>query len=116
MTSPSSPSFDLISEPWLPVRLLDGAAGPADGLRDLLLQAHQLSDVELPLPPASAQLWRVLALVTARVTGLDTAESAAEWHRRRRKVLDYARFPESEVDDYLDPLQVRFNLFDSEPP
>ncbi|MGW5879694.1 type I-E CRISPR-associated protein Cse1/CasA [Nocardiopsis terrae] len=112
----TSPSFDLTAEPWLPVRLPNGTAGPTVGLRELLCRAHELSDVELPLPPASAQLWRVLALITARVTGLDTSEGASEWQQRRREILDAGQFSESDVDAYLSPLKERFDLFHPERP
>jgi CRISPR system Cascade subunit CasA len=112
----TSPSFDLIAEPWLPARLPDGTAGPPVGLRELLCRAHELSDAELPFPPASAQLWRVLALIVARITGLDTAEGASEWQRRRREALDSGNFSEEDVDAYLTPLRERFDLFHSERP
>ncbi|MFW6641022.1 type I-E CRISPR-associated protein Cse1/CasA [Nocardiopsis algeriensis] len=114
--TPVHPSFDLTSQSWLPVRLADGSVGTPLGLRELLCRAHTLSDATLPLPPASAQLWRVLALLTARVTGLDSAEGADEWYLRRRDVLDAGSLPQSEVDGYFSAHSDRFDLFHPERP
>ncbi|RCV51384.1 type I-E CRISPR-associated protein Cse1/CasA [Marinitenerispora sediminis] len=120
---PPPAPFDLSVAPWL---LAQPSAAGADvcrlGLRDVLARAHELSDVELPLPPATAGLWRVLALLTARVTGLDTAEDPEEWLLRRAGFLDAGRLPEDKhrdgpgIDAYFAGLPGRFDLFGAERP
>lgn len=110
------PSYDLVTRPWLPVRTADGTPAPQVGLRELLYRAHEFSDIELPLPPASAQLWRVLTLLAARVTGLDCGDDAAEWYRARRGVLEAGGFDQARVDAYFSGLPNRFDLFHPERP
>ena len=111
-----TPSFSLSTRPWLPVRSSDGSPDPPVGLHDLFTRAHVLSDIELPFPPASAQLWRVLTLLTARITGLDSAESLDDWYRQHAKVLDQGHFPEASVADYFSIWEHRFDLLHPERP
>ncbi|MGW5639474.1 type I-E CRISPR-associated protein Cse1/CasA [Streptomyces sp. NPDC003832] len=59
-----SGGFDLRDEPWIPVRLLTGESVRL-GLRQLFKQAHEIDDLELPVPPAAAGLMRILAAITA---------------------------------------------------
>ncbi|WP_462187161.1 MULTISPECIES: type I-E CRISPR-associated protein Cse1/CasA [unclassified Frankia] len=103
--------YDLREQPWIPVRR--GADRRLVGLCDLLLQAHDLSDVEVPVPPATAGLWRILYLLAARVSGLDDPTlEVAEFDDRRCEVLDAGRFDEGEVEGYFARYADRFDLFD----
>ncbi|MEU3140892.1 type I-E CRISPR-associated protein Cse1/CasA [Nocardiopsis alba] len=112
----TSPSYDLTERPWLPVRAADGTPAPAVGLRELLCRAHEFSDIELPIPPASSQLWRVLTLLAARVSGLDIATEIGDWYRTRRRVLDAGAFDRDRVEAYFASFPDRFDLFHPEYP
>ncbi|GGZ88590.1 hypothetical protein GCM10010389_28670 [Streptomyces echinoruber] len=117
--------FDLRDEPWIPVRLLTGESVRL-GLRGLFQQAHEIADLELPVPPAAAGLLRILAAMTARVardggvrlgdTGV--AEDIEDWHALRRRILKRGRFDPEAVNAYFDEEVPagRFDLFDEQRP
>src|SRR5690606_34019413 len=117
---PSPPSFDLTTAPWLVVRGRDVLSAPEMlGLRDVIVRSHELADVELPLPPASAVLWRMLALITARITGLDQAPGKnpkSRWQARRARLLSEGRLDPAAVDAYFAEHAGRFDLFHPERP
>jgi len=50
-------------------------------------------------------------MLTARVTGLDTAEDLDEWLERRVEVLGRGRLREADIDAYLNAHAGRFDLF-----
>lgn len=117
--------FDLRDEPWIPVRLLTGERARL-GLRALFKRAHEITDLELPVPPAAAGLVRILAVMTARIAvddGVrlgdpDVAEDIDDWLALRRRVLKAGRFDPDAVDGYFDKEvpSGRFDLFDAERP
>ncbi|MGW7551709.1 type I-E CRISPR-associated protein Cse1/CasA [Streptomyces rimosus] len=117
--------FDLRDEPWIPVRLADGAPLRL-GLRGVFKRAHEITDLELPVAPAAAGLLRILAALTARVAGEHgvtlgdpgPAENLQGWLRLRRTVLRYGRFEPGAVDAYFDEAVPagRFDLFDAARP
>ncbi|MBL1102053.1 type I-E CRISPR-associated protein Cse1/CasA [Streptomyces coffeae] len=114
--------FDLRDEPWIPVCWVDGASTWV-GLRELFHKAHEIADLELPVPPAASGLVRILAAMTARIArdeqgvGLDdgdTAEEITEWIDLRGRILAGRCFRPRAVDAYLDeevPVG-SLNLFD----
>lgn len=104
-------SFDLLSQEWAPV-----PGGRRIGLRDLFLQAHVFDDVVAPLAPAGAGLWRVLAVIAARLTDLDQPADFATWDRRRASVLAAGHFAEDAVTSYFGQHRDRFSLFHPERP
>ncbi len=102
--------FDLRERPWVPVS--QGLEQTQVGLRELLVRAHELTDVDVPLAPAAAGLWRILYLLAARVSGLDDAElEGTAFDRRRGEVLGEGRFDEVEVETYFERYADRFDLF-----
>ncbi|MDX2821574.1 type I-E CRISPR-associated protein Cse1/CasA [Streptomyces ipomoeae] len=114
--------FDLRDEPWIPVRWANGASARC-GLRELFHRAHEIVDVELPVPPAASGLLRILAAMTARIArdddgvrldDADAAEEIAAWLEVRDQVLAAGRFDPKAVDAYLDEEVPagRFDLFD----
>lgn len=128
----STPSFDLRDEPWIPVRFRTGATGSAPaspsavGLRELFLRAHEIEDIELPIPPAATGLLRLLYAMTARIahdgeTPLDNeelAESRPAWLAARNGALRAGRFAPDSVHAYFDAPSWagRFDLFHPDRP
>lgn len=120
-----SGGFDLRDEPWIPVRLLTGKSARL-GLRQVFKQAHEIEDLELPVPPTAAGLMRILAAITARIAAdeddrlddVDVAENAKDWLDLRRRVLRTGRFDPDAVDSYFDKdvPSGRFDLFDPQRP
>ncbi|MFF1400207.1 type I-E CRISPR-associated protein Cse1/CasA [Streptomyces sp. NPDC058287] len=116
--------FDLRDEPWIPVRLAGASARV--GLRTLFQRAHEIADLELPVPPAASGLLRILAALTARIARdgevpLDDVKRADDidgWFALRAKVLTRRKFDPEAVDDYFDQeeLAERFDLFGAERP
>ena len=114
--------FDLREEPWIPVRWANGASGRC-GLRELLHRAHEIADLELPVPPAASGLLRILAAMTARIArdtddvrldDEDAEQEVTTWLGIRASVLAAGRFDPEAVDAYLDEEVPagRFDLFD----
>jgi len=108
--------FDVGERGWLPVRVAGRLEAPV-GLREVLLRAHEIEDVVLPVPPAAVGFWRVLYAITARITGLDTVGgSGDDWTDRRERIADKGRFDPDAVNAYFDRYADRFDLFHTERP
>ncbi|MBO0804243.1 MAG: type I-E CRISPR-associated protein Cse1/CasA [Nocardiopsaceae bacterium] len=108
------------TQPWISVRFLDGIDGLAEtGFADLLTQAHKIADIVLPVPPAASGLWRILYLITARITELDDfgrLGTLKEWKRARRRVLEAGQLDPDDVHRYFAEYAGKFDLFDVERP
>ncbi|MGX1675606.1 type I-E CRISPR-associated protein Cse1/CasA [Streptomyces sp. NPDC055400] len=112
--------YDLKSEPWVGIlRLTDLDGGTyqqgAVGLQRLLAEADQIKTLSFGPPPALSALYRILYVLTARVTGLDEAPHGPdEWMDRRLDILESG--PDAEaVDTYFAKYRDRFDLFGSRP-
>ncbi|MFJ4031491.1 type I-E CRISPR-associated protein Cse1/CasA [Streptomyces griseoluteus] len=93
--------YCLAEQPWIPAHTQGALTGY--GLRGLLLDAHRIDRLALPIPPAESALLRLLTAVTARISGLDDPDMPAEqWHDTRRRLLAQGRFDEPAVNSYLD--------------
>ena len=103
------PRFDLISEPWIPVRDEDGALREVS-LEEALLKSQRLIRIEDPSPLVEAALHRLLVAVLHRaLQGPVAPQDALElWME--------GRFPEAPVRSYLDRFRHRFDLFDDTAP
>lgn len=106
-----APLYATDKEPCIPVLFLDGHQKFL-GWRDVLLRAHEIEDLALPLPPAASAVLRVLIAITARVTGLDDPEmGAGEWAARRHILLkEPDGFDADTVHRYFDTYT--WDLFD----
>jgi CRISPR system Cascade subunit CasA len=106
------PSFDLRNEPWIPVQA--GTRTTIVSLQDLFLQAHELDDLAVPVPPAASGLWRVLYAITARVTGLD--RGSGDWQVRQFQCIGGGAFDATAVERYFTRYADRFDLFHPQRP
>ncbi|RFS81373.1 type I-E CRISPR-associated protein Cse1/CasA [Actinomadura spongiicola] len=103
---------DLATDGLIPVYPSGGV-----GLRELMTRAHELLDIDIPMPPAAAGFRRILTVFAARITGLDRQDDGAnEWFDRRDAVLDQGAFDLDAVTAYFDRYRDRFNLFHPERP
>lgn len=100
--------FNLIDEPWIPVRYPDGTRAELN-LRDTLLRAKDIAVIEDPSPLVVAALHRILLAVLYRAlegpTDIDQA-----------KVLFKSGLPAEKIAAYLETWRGRFWLFDEKYP
>lgn len=96
--------FDLVSEPWLPVRLLDGKMREV-GLREVLVRAHEIAGLDLEFPTQEPALLRLLLACCYR--SLKGPKDDASW----RALWEAPRLPEAAIDAYFDRWTERFDLF-----
>ncbi|MEF3192826.1 MAG: type I-E CRISPR-associated protein Cse1/CasA [Halothiobacillaceae bacterium] len=100
--------FNLIDEPWIPVRFPDGTRGEL-GIRDTLLRAKDITAIEDPSPLVVASLHRFLLAVLYRaLEGPTDIDQAREWFK--------AGLPPEKIDAYLEKGHERFWLFDEKYP
>jgi len=101
-------SYDLIREGWIPCST--SASGQRElGLRDVVLEAHKLQEVQGDTPLVTAALLRLLLALLHRVYG---PASAAAWGALWRA----GRFDPEPLEAYLDRWRDRFDLFHPEHP
>ena len=96
------PEFNLLDEPWIPVRLLDGSVVEI-GLLELLRRTTEIADLACELPTQSIAIQRLLLAIAYRVaTPLDAHDWARQWD-------DGA--PTEQMIEYLEQWRDRFYLF-----
>lgn len=101
-------TFNLVDEPWVPCIDADGHAREL-GLREALIQAHELEELGGESPLVTAALYRLLLAVLHRVFGPPGYDA---WYGLwKAGFLDPAP-----VGDYLARWRHRFDLFDAERP
>lgn len=114
MTAPTSPpgtqhdnSFDLLSEPWIPVRFTNGTAGEIS-LRETFHRAAEIRAITGEIPTQSFALLRLLLAIMYRAHGERITTSLySQWNTNG--------LPLSDIDEYLDEFTDRFNLFGNRP-
>lgn len=103
-------TFDLITQPWIPVRRDDGGFVEL-GLRDVLVQSPRLREMAHDSPLFVASIHPLLTAILHRVLPGETdRERDAEWRRLWRQ----GRFDEADVegiDAYFARWHDRFDLF-----
>ncbi|MFE6129163.1 type I-E CRISPR-associated protein Cse1/CasA [Streptomyces sp. NPDC056437] len=107
-------SFCLATRLWIPVR--SSTLHDSLGFRALFHHAHEIEDLALPIPPAESALWRLLAAITARITGLDDPDMPpSEWHQSRAALLTATKgFAPERIEAYFSAYV--WDLFDTERP
>ncbi|MGP8008498.1 MAG: type I-E CRISPR-associated protein Cse1/CasA [Acidimicrobiales bacterium] len=101
-------TFNLLTEPWVPCLDLDGKSQTLN-LRDTLVQADGLTELQGD-PPATAALLRLLIAIVHRV--LDGPKTSDAW----ASAWAPGRFDEQALDGYLQHWRDRFDLFDAHQP
>ena len=100
--------FNLIDEPWIPVRFLDGKRDEL-GIQETLLRAKEIAVIEDPSPSVTAALHRFLLAVLYRaLMGPTDIEQAKAFFKEG--------FPEKKIRSYLKEWRDRFFLFDDKFP
>lgn len=108
MTSTKLASFDLRTEPWLPVVDLDGRHELVS-LARLVLSTHRIRRLVGETPSMTAALHRFVLALTHRVYG---PASEAEW----AQLWEAPRLPFAPLAMYLRGKKDRFDLFDARYP
>jgi CRISPR system Cascade subunit CasA len=96
-------SYNLIDEKWITCASRDGTQKM--GLRDLLLNAQHLREIESPNPLIIAALLRVLLALIHRV--LDGPRQHKDWV----SLYSSGKFPIDRFDEYFNTYRARFDLF-----
>lgn len=106
-----SKSFNLLDQPWLPVRLHDGRVCDL-GLLELFERAGEISALAETAPPGLIAQYRLLLAIVhralSRAQGRWTDADRARWYRQG--------LPVEAVRDYLEHWRERFWLFHPEQP
>lgn len=109
----SRAGFDLVSEPWIMVRFVDGSVADVS-LHDVFARAHEIRDVVGEVPTQTFAITRLLLAVLTRAIQFADAENqltGADWQRLWEDGL-----PLGDIADYLDEFRNRFDLLHPERP
>ncbi|MGW0195901.1 type I-E CRISPR-associated protein Cse1/CasA [Nonomuraea sp. NPDC003201] len=103
-----SSSFDLLTQPWIPVVGLDGRA-TAKGLVDVIAEAHMIRRISAEAPTMTAALYRLVLAVFHRAYGPPN-------ERAWRDLWEAENIPADPLRKYLERHRDRFDLFHPEVP
>ena len=118
-------TYDLTTEPWIPVRWTEGESGEsAVGLREALTEAHRIAEVAAPSPLETVAIYRLLQALFVRLyVHPEDADDDEDWTDTAwDDVWSAERFDASHVNAYFDRWQSeaadppRFDLFQPERP
>ncbi len=104
-----NPSFSLVREPWIPVRLHGDEGSRELSLRDAIARAHEIAELADPSPLVTAALHRLLLAVCHRTWGPSN-------QRAWQQLWEARRFDQQALDAYLEQWAHRFDLFDPSRP
>ena len=98
--------YDLLNEPWVRVRDDEGVREVS--LREAFEQAHDLTALAGEVPTQDAAILRLMLAVLHRVVADAPDDPVDVW----RDLWESPTLPMGRVDDYLDTVADRFDLFD----
>ena len=101
------PEYNLLDEPWIPVRLLDGTITEV-GLLELLQRSTDIADLACELPTQNISIQRLVLAVAYRVA---TPLDAEEWLEQLEEGA-----PIEQMIEYLEKWRERFYLFGGQYP
>lgn len=108
MSNQSSISFNLVDEPWIPVRNINGELEVVS-LKEVLLNADNYLDIEDGSPLIVISLYRFLLAVLHRaLEGPADIGVAKKWYKEG--------YPKEKIESYLKKWYDRFDLFHPEYP
>lgn len=102
----TGPTFNLVDEPWVQVRLTNGAPDTVS-LRELFHRCTQIRRIAGDLPTQDFAILRIALTILYRAWGSD--EEIGE-------IWASGSLPLDDIDDYLDRWHDRFDLFDAAHP
>ena len=97
-----NPEYNLLDEPWIPVRLLDGTIADV-GLLELLRRTTEIADLACELPTQSIAIQRLVLAIAYRVA---PPRDARDWVRQWDEGA-----PTEPMIEYLERWRDRFYLF-----
>lgn len=110
MTTPTAPTFDLTTEPWIPVLLERGDVAVLS-LREVFARAHEIRDIMGEIPTQTFATLRVLLAILHR--SLEYSDDPfGDW----REWWGAPALPHDAVDRYLDVFADRFDLLHPDTP
>ncbi|MBB6100012.1 CRISPR system Cascade subunit CasA [Deinobacterium chartae] len=102
-------SFNLLTEPWIPVRPLGSPSLRLVSLREALAAGRDFSGVEDSSPLQTVAVYRLMLAVLHRaLMGPKDADEALEY-------LEAGQFPPDALESYLERYAPRFDLFGPQP-
>ena len=97
-----NPEYNLLDEPWIPVRLLDGTIADV-GLLELLRRTTEIADLACELPTQSIAIQRLVLAIAYRVAPpRDARDCVRQWDEGA---------PTEQMIEYLERWRDRFFLF-----
>ncbi|MCL7462699.1 type I-E CRISPR-associated protein Cse1/CasA [Pseudomonas sp. NW5] len=106
-----SPRFNLLDEPWLPVRLLDGRVCEV-GLLEAFQRASEIHSLAETAPPSLVAQYRLLLAITHRALSCQLGR----WKDRERAAWFREGLPQEAIARYLQQWREHFWLFHPEQP
>lgn len=96
------PEYNLLDEPWIPIRLLDGTITNV-GLLELVERTSDIADLACELPTQNIAIQRLILAIAYRVA---TPSNEQEWARQWNEGA-----PTDRMLEYLEKWRDRFYLF-----
>jgi CRISPR system Cascade subunit CasA len=109
MRNPTGKSFNLVTDPWLPVTLIDGTP-TTWGMNEFFARSQEARGVNEPSPLNYTATLRMLLAVLHRA--LSGPRSPVDW----LKIYQAGRFNADQINAYLDRWYHRFDIYHPERP